>query len=230
MSHYVFDRELRLLVLDAIERVEVSLRTQWAYHLSHKGGSHAYLDPTFAYNKRRFEENLRHLRNEVRRSKEIFIKHYRKTYVEPQLPPIWSVCEVMSIGTLSRWFKNLEANIQREIAKIYMLPNGVLASFLHHISYVRNRCAHHCRLWNSKFTLTLKLPRTKPNCLATSLNPHEERKLYNSLVMLKWFMDIACPGHQWQTRLFDLIDEYLIDPNQMGFPTDYQARVIWLNS
>jgi abortive infection bacteriophage resistance protein len=41
---YVFDRKLRLLLLDAIERIEVSLRTQWAYHLAHQYGPHAYLD------------------------------------------------------------------------------------------------------------------------------------------------------------------------------------------
>nr|WP_306671313.1 Abi family protein [Endozoicomonas sp. SESOKO2] len=35
LNLYIFDRELRLLVLDAIERLEVSLRTQFAYHLSH---------------------------------------------------------------------------------------------------------------------------------------------------------------------------------------------------
>ena len=30
LSHYLFDRQLRLLLLDAIERFEVSFRTQWA--------------------------------------------------------------------------------------------------------------------------------------------------------------------------------------------------------
>jgi len=29
---YIFDRELRLLVMDALERIEVSVRTQWAFH------------------------------------------------------------------------------------------------------------------------------------------------------------------------------------------------------
>jgi abortive infection bacteriophage resistance protein len=32
-SLYVFDRHLRLLVLDLIERIEVSVRTQWAHQL-----------------------------------------------------------------------------------------------------------------------------------------------------------------------------------------------------
>jgi abortive infection bacteriophage resistance protein len=39
---YLFDRELRLLVLDAIEKIEVSVRTQWAYHFAHAVGAHAY--------------------------------------------------------------------------------------------------------------------------------------------------------------------------------------------
>lgn len=44
LAHYIFDRELRLLVMDAIERLEVSLRTRWAYHLSHSYGPHAHLN------------------------------------------------------------------------------------------------------------------------------------------------------------------------------------------
>lgn len=41
---YLFDRKLRLLVFDAIERIEVSIRTQITYQLSHKYGSHWQTD------------------------------------------------------------------------------------------------------------------------------------------------------------------------------------------
>ncbi|AWB35850.1 Abi family protein [Orrella marina] len=44
LNLYIFDRELRLLVLDAIERVEVSVRTGWAYTLAHRYGPHAHLN------------------------------------------------------------------------------------------------------------------------------------------------------------------------------------------
>lgn len=40
LNLYNFDRELRILVIDAIERIEVALRTQFIYKLSHKYGSH----------------------------------------------------------------------------------------------------------------------------------------------------------------------------------------------
>ena len=53
LNLYMFDRELRLLVLDAIERSEVSLRGQWAFHLAHQHGVHAHLDATLASDRQR---------------------------------------------------------------------------------------------------------------------------------------------------------------------------------
>jgi hypothetical protein len=35
LTLYNFDRELRLLVIDALERIEVSMRTQWTYYMAH---------------------------------------------------------------------------------------------------------------------------------------------------------------------------------------------------
>ena len=40
VEEYKFDRKLRLLIFDAIERIEIALRTQVIYQLSHKYGSH----------------------------------------------------------------------------------------------------------------------------------------------------------------------------------------------
>lgn len=50
LNLYIFDRELRLLLMDAIERVEVSLRAQWAYYMAHQHGPHSYLDASHANN------------------------------------------------------------------------------------------------------------------------------------------------------------------------------------
>lgn len=43
---YVFDRKLRLLVFDAIERLEIAIRSQIIYQLSHKYGSHWQDNPS----------------------------------------------------------------------------------------------------------------------------------------------------------------------------------------
>ncbi len=43
-SRYTFDRQLRLLVMDAIERVEIALKTQIASFFSIKHGTFGYLN------------------------------------------------------------------------------------------------------------------------------------------------------------------------------------------
>lgn len=44
---YVFDRQLRLLVMDAIERIEVAVRSQLNNHMAQKYGPHWYLDEQY---------------------------------------------------------------------------------------------------------------------------------------------------------------------------------------
>lgn len=130
LNLYIFDRKLRLLVLDAIERIEVSCRTQWAYFMAHNHGSHSYLDSTLARKESYWVSNLQSLENEVKRSKEVFIEHYKNKYTQPDLPPIWAVSEVMSLGLFSRWFTNLKPMATRKkIANQYNLDHEILASF-----------------------------------------------------------------------------------------------------
>jgi abortive infection bacteriophage resistance protein len=99
LNLYVFDRELRLLLLDAIERVEVSLRTQWAYHLAHDYGAHAYLHSAIARKPDWWQSNLDSLHGEIERADEEFIKHYKRTYTDPPTPPIWGSLRSHVIGS-----------------------------------------------------------------------------------------------------------------------------------
>lgn len=49
---YVFDRKLRLLVLEATERLEVSLRSRWTYYFANKYGPHGFLNPNLFKSKK----------------------------------------------------------------------------------------------------------------------------------------------------------------------------------
>ena len=226
LNLYVFDRELRLLVLDAIERVEVSVRAQWAHQMAHHHGPHAHLNAGLAFKRWHWQGNYDKLAAEVNRSDEVFIKHLLNTYQEA-LPPVWAVCEVMSLGLLSRWYNNLKPMQTRSaIAKPYQLDQGVLQSWLHHLSMVRNVCAHHARLWNREFTITPLVPRNKPAVLAGVFVP-DSRKLYNTLLILLYFMDVIAPNHHWKLRLKALIADHNIPTKAMGFPDNWETRTIW---
>jgi len=223
---YVFDRELRLLLLDAIERIEVSVRSRWAYELAHAYGPHAHLDPLLGRSLPHWHVNVRKLKEEVHRSDETFIKHLRSTYSET-LPPIWAVCEVMSLGLLSRWYGNLPATpVRRAIAFTYAIDDLVLASWLHHLSTVRNVCAHHSRLWNRDFTVTPKQPRTKPVTMAALWQPGS-RRIYNTLLLVSHLMEVVAPESSWRKRLVELLARQEPRPPTMGFPPGWQRLAHW---
>ena len=233
LNIYFFDKKLRLLLLNAIERVEISLRTQWAYYLAHTHGPHSHLNANIFRVKwakrgtlQTYQENVDALIREVTKSRETFIRHFDR--FEEALPPVWAICEIMMLGSLSKWYANLAYSQDRNaIARGYKLDEINFVSFIHHLTIVRNICAHHSRLWNRLFTVKWKLPIKTPKGLYANFNPTQNQKIYNTLVMLAYLMDIINPNHGWKTRLFHLINEHDIDVEAMGFPADYAQFPIW---
>lgn len=226
LNLYVFDRELRLLVLDAIERVEVSARSRWAYEIAHRHGPHGYMSPALAQRQDRFRENLESLRKEVERSRDTFIEHFRQRYAEP-LPPSWAVCEVMSLGQLSKWFTNLKPMQTRSaIALAFQLDERTFQSWLQHLTYVRNVCAHHSRLWDRHLTITPALPKTKPTGIRAQLVAGSRRS-YNTLTILLYLLDLISPAHHCRARLLRLMGDHSIDRVRMGFPNAWEQFALW---
>lgn len=230
LNLYVFDRELRLLVLDAIERVEVSVRTGWAYHLAHRYGSHAHLDAGIFKAPARnwdYTQQAKRLIEEARQSHEVFVRHHYAKYDEA-LPPIWASVEIMTLGQLSKWCGNLRHGADRNaIAHRYDMDETNLCSFLHHLSVIRNLCAHHGRLWNREFTFTFRLPSHRPKALVASLNAHDGRRIYNTLTTLAWLLDCISPHHHWKQRLKELLVQHGIDPRPMGFSVGWEQTPLW---
>jgi len=227
LDRYRFDRELRLHLLDAIERIEVSIRSIFAYQMAHRHGPHAHLDSSLARHSDFWQKNLNALKDQVYQSRhEPFIDHFRKNHTE-DFPPIWAVCEVMSVGLLSRMYKNLEPiETRRAIAKVYGIDDSDLASWLHHLSVVRNTCAHHARLWDRDFSIKNQLPAHPPKALRGVFSRRRSR-IHNTLTMLLYFMDRLAPQHHWRTRLLALIDDHRAPVGQMGFPENWRELPIW---
>lgn len=228
LSLYVFDRQLRLLLLDAIERVEISLRTRWAHALAMRYGAHAHLRQEIFQSQEKYQRCLENLQEEIDRSHEAFIGHYQATYTNPSLPPMWAICEVMSLGQLSKWFDNLKRHADRkEIASAFGLDETVVRSFMHHLTHVRNLCAHHSRVWNRRFTFTMRIPR-QPTRVAGWFNAQEDRKLYNTLVMLGYLLSVISPDSKWVTHVKQLMAAHLqARPEEMGFPENWESLDIW---
>ncbi len=229
LAIYDFDRELRLLLIDAIERVEISLRTRLANVLSLRYGPFAHEDASHFAKPHLWQQSRDELAKEFVRSHETFAEHYRSQYPQLPSPPLWVACELMTLGHLSRWLQNLCIPKDRQaVADAYGLDEKVLVSFAHHLTIVRNHCAHHGRVWNRKFAVKMLIPSKKPQGLSAAFNPAQDRRLYNTLTMLVYLMSVISPDSTWRQRLKALIQATpQIAVADMGFPADWEQRAIW---
>jgi abortive infection bacteriophage resistance protein len=234
---YRFDRALRLLLLDSIERIEISLRARWANELGQRYGAFAHEEPRHFTQHHIWQQGLAELSNEYIRSRETFAEHHRRRYPQLTTPPIWVASELMTLGSLSRWLQNLRVPKDRQaVADAYGLDEKVLVSFTHHLTIVRNHCAHHGRVWNRKLSLKMLLPSKKPAGLAASFHPLEDRRIYNTLTMLVYLMQRLEPitlhpkASDWPQRLTHLIlSASHRELAAMGFPSDWEERWAWMN-
>ena len=233
LALYDFDRKLRLLVSDAIERVEIALRAQWAYHMAIEHGPHGYLEQShYKFSDKEYKECRSRLEREFMRSRETFIESYRRKYTSPEFPPVWMAVEVMSFGLLSKFYENLKRRKDRQaIARPFgKLDETVIVAFAHHISYVRNICAHHGRLWNRRLTIKMIVPKSHAG-LRSAMNDADTYAvsyLYNTLVMLDHLLTIITPDNKWKDRIVDLIEGCpLVDPVGMGFPEGWRTHPAW---
>lgn len=199
--------------------------------MAHQYGSHAYLDARHFKDPTNHAKSLATLSDDVERSDEVFIRHYRETYTHPALPPIWAVCGILTLGQLSRWYENLAKPSDRQaIARTCRLDEKILTSFFHHLSTVRKLCAHHSRLWNRRFVFTLTIAK-HPTELSVYFNPAALRNLYNTLVLIRYELAIISPDSLWEGRLIALLQEHpAVDPSGIGFPEKWQVMDIWNDS
>ena len=105
---YEFDRSLSHLVFEALEKIEIAMRTQIIYQWAMVNGSHWQVNPSLYRYPTGYANLITSLQSEINRSNETFIEHYKKTYNNPAEPPSWMSLEVSSFGLLSQMFQNLK--------------------------------------------------------------------------------------------------------------------------
>lgn len=244
---YVFDRELRLLLLDAIERLEVALRAQLTNTLAEHHGPHGYLDASLFDTRYNHAWLLNKLEDEAKaREVEAFLAHYRSKYTTaPLQPPIWMAVELLTFKEVSTLFANLrQAQDTQRIEAHFGWKFPLLKSWFRSLSDLRNVCAHHARVWNREFGSRPEMPKKIPHywpaipeAIATSarvqlsqtLNPR--RRLYLQLVVIESLLQVVCPESHWAERLIALLDCYpQVSRPHMGFPPDWGKEAFWANA
>ncbi|MBU9344055.1 Abi family protein [Burkholderia multivorans] len=228
---YAFDRRLRSITMDAVERIEVALRAALSNPLAIDYGSHWYIERERFVDLRQYARVLDQIASECETRQAAALAHYYRTYARPDLPPIWLVCERLSLGALSRLFNALSIR-DRKTAGRHMwpdIPDTVLTSWLQSLTDLRNACAHHARLWGMKLTVS---PPAKPaarNLARYAAEMTRPETFYARATMVKALLDPLGHGDEWRETLRTVLAgcEHVAPSTHLGFTTDWHLTPAW---
>ena len=249
---YRFDSLLRQQVMVALERVEIAVRATLSNHMAAQYGSHWYTDSSvfnrrydyprllsdisnlMQIERQKFEqERLLIERSRVpdevkqrrieNRKRDNYMRYYAETYNDPALPPSWAMVEELSLGAISHLYKGLGRDRDRKaIAERFVLPQHVLQSWLHTLTFIRNICAHHSRLWNRE----LAVSPAWPDVLSKYGQDANRRRFFTLSMMLVYLLEHIGPDASWSPKLRQLLASYpQIPMRAMGLPDNWAQRL-----
>lgn len=229
---YVFDRQLRQLAIDALERIEVAMRVQITYRLSQYDVT-SHLQSKFFnddFNKNKRYKWLSKYYQLIERSQKNsdFVKHHEEKYSDM---PIWVHCELWDFGTMSMLYKGMKQDDKDKIAIYFGLPSHKqLETQLRAFNIIRNISAHYGRLWNRHFGTPASFKNMGEPWGKLSENAN------NILVyfcLMQYFLKQISPNSQWGQRFLALLDDFpqvendIVNLKQMGLNIPFDEFKSW---
>ena len=228
MNMYRFDRKLRILLFNEIEKIEVAIRSAmnnwisdglkdifWMTDIQH------FINPDF------FLKRLSIIQSELEKTNEDFIVHFKKKY-NNLYPPAWMISEITPFGVLCSTFNNLKyISIQKKVANYFGLSAQVFSSWMVSLVSLRNLCGHHNRTWNRENPL-IPAPLKSPAFPWIDSSTTDLKRIYFRICIIKYLLFTVSPNNTFTQKLKSLLAEYpTIDIKAMGFPPDWQNEPLW---
>lgn len=237
---YVFDKKLRLMAMDALERIEMAVRVDIA-HLLGKADPYAHENPGCLHGhfskkiqkrgpaRGRTEHDLwldKYQAHLKRSRREPFVEHYQNNYGRL---PIWVAVEVWDFGMMSKLYAGMKVADRDFIAAKYGAPDGsAFASWLRSLNFIRNVSAHHSRLWNINVLERSPLP--SGDSYWQGMN---NARPFFYFCLMQAMLQVICPKSSWHRRLCDVIEEFPQSPTgavkieDFGAIQGWQAWSLW---
>ena len=155
-------------------------------------------------------------------SNEAYIKNFLRNYSDA-LPPIWMMVELLSLGELSKIYRvYLKDEDRNEIANRYMLSATAMESWIHSLSVLRNKCAHHAKLIDTSSTVPVIIPRRwkidRYGSLMQTMNPRSLCILILTLCYLSEAMGRKGFAAKYIMKIENIMKTHELDDTQIGLP------------
>ena len=212
---YEFDRRLRLLLLEQLEKIEVSMRAKLAYHHAHTYGSFGYrcCDNFGVHHKpAEFENNLKRILNSAESNSNL-------KYNTTNEISIFDIIEMFSFGMISKFYADMHLRDRKKINREHFnIGHHQIQSWLVCLTRLRNKCAHYSRLYNDTFN---KIPRT--------WNDIEfGNTLFDYIRVMKYMLNDYDEWWGFMLKLNNLLTTYrtAISLKHLGFPDNWKELLL----
>lgn len=241
-----FDRRLRMLVMDGVERIEVAVRMRIGYVLG-RTSAFTHEDPgcfTEAFTSQSTDTRspapskhvqwLQRVNDRKASSDEQFVEHFRQKYDDRM--PVWALTEILELGHLSVLYRGVNQKDAEEVAAAFGVPTKkIMASWIASLNYVRNVAAHHARLFNRKLQNAPSRPNRGQIPSLDHLRDEQTAKgvfgTYNALAVIAYLLPSIEADTDWATRLAALLQEFpdshALTIESMGAPQDWEELDLW---
>lgn len=239
---YLYDNGLRNDIFYVISRIEIKLRSildQFITELS--SDPFWYLDNKWFISSK--INSIDYVRNnfleKFNKTQYPFILHFKNNYLNSYpppynvLPPFWNISELSTFGDILIIYESLDSNnfFKGKNSILNNLPRRFGArniktfnSWLVTLKDIRNKCAHHSRLWNSQIPLPKDINYHLEN------EPSTPNRLYQGLVVLQIMLNnleininlkVYIENH---IESFPIVEKYLYS---CGFNDFWKNEDIW---
>lgn len=230
---YKTDKEIRSTLFELINDIEVYLKTQIANYFSLEYGPLGYLNPdNFEYKAQKsYCDVLSLIRkcSEVNKnnSTNLIIKHHEDNY--KGFVPIWALVELMSLGTISKFYSLLKTKDKKSICRTGFsdISYEKVESFYHSVSYLRNQCCHYQRFYRKNHPIKAKAYFSK----TVKFNPYNTKTTYSLVVALLLLNPNKKLGERVISRLKDIEKHSSISlTKDYGFEQTWKKDLHTLNT
>ena len=238
-----YDTAVRELLFEGLCAVELAFRALIAKELSHAYGPLGYLDKQNYAKRKDAMGTVRRMLKEYANSRETCAIHLQDKYEDP---PIWSLVETVTFGKLSFLYKSLTRQMKKVIADGYGIDGRYFGEYLQHMTVLRNKCAHHSRLYDISL-----FPPQKPGYMFSFSELREWRKLKGKYKVnlspkrpifyqfaLVYRMLKRCPGiffdrDDWKRRVCKCLSALPQTPDanlrlKLGIPPKPDQSFLWV--
>lgn len=217
LNLYIFDRKLKLILSDIMERIEISLKTNLVNDLSLKySDSCFFINKDIYFNSDSYEKVIEWYEKEKLKNKSISADNLSD--IES-----WKLFDWLTFWSVVFSYRSLSTENKKLIAENYDFKSETLCSWLLWLNDLRNICAHYDKLWWRKMTKSLLFNHPKTKWLNVDRNSIYAYVIIISIT-LKWIW-IESNFLEKIDKLFWNEDYINIDKEKMWFSKNWKESI-----